>query len=155
MLFQTVPLSLPVGYCLGPNLSPTSSLWKDESSVLVPASQGPTTVTDAELRGDTAEGTAIVTSLFVTGPHPLFRVHAQILTVSQENGRERKKISIAITNQHSCPSSVNRNWLEFRQELQARLYWGPCCCSGEWKQTSFLARWSLSWGKLVPYVGWG
>ena len=24
---------------------------------------------------------------------------------------------------------INRNWLEARQEIQARLYWGPCCGS--------------------------
>lgn len=29
--------------------------------------------------GETAEGIATATSIFVTGPHPLFRVHAQIL----------------------------------------------------------------------------
>ena len=29
-------------------------------------------------------------------------------------------------SQGSWPSPVNRNWLEARQEIQARLYWGPC-----------------------------
>ena len=32
---------------------------------------------------------------------------------------------------------INRNWSEARQKRQARLYWGPCCCSsGEWEQTT-------------------
>ena len=36
------------------------------------------------------------------------------------------------------PQSIE--WLKARQEIQARLYWGPCCSSREWKQvTSSLA----------------
>ena len=30
-------------------------------------------------------------------------------------------------------ASFNRNWSEARQEIQARLYWGPCCGGGEWE----------------------
>ena len=38
-------------------------------------------------------------------------------------------------------SLINRNWSEARQEIQARLYWGPCCRTGEREQTtSSLAR---------------
>ena len=33
---------------------------------------------------------------------------------------------ILITTQGSWPSPVNRNWLEARQEIEARLYWGLC-----------------------------
>ena len=34
------------------------------------------------------------------------------------------------TAQGSWPSPVNRNWSEARQEIQARLYWGPCYSVG-------------------------
>ena len=45
------------------------------------------------------------------------------------------------TNQGSWPSPINRNWPEARQEMQARLYWGPCCSRGEREQvTVSLAR---------------
>ena len=47
----------------------------------------------------------------------------------------------------------NRNWLEARQEIQARLYWGLCCSSGDQWQT--LGSLACSFPKLVPYVGWG
>ena len=40
----------------------------------------------------------------------------------------------------SSTSAVNRNWLEDRQKIQTRLYWGPCCTSGEWEQGT----WSLA-----------
>ena len=68
------------------------------------------------------------------------------------------QLTPTVTNQGSWPSPVNRNWLEARQEIQARLYWGSYCCRrgwGEQKQvTSSLVR-SPRWGKLVPYMGWG
>ena len=40
-----------------------------------------------------------------------------------------------------CPpgflfSLINRNRSEARQEIQAGLYWGPCCSRGEWEQTT-------------------
>ena len=38
--------------------------------------------------------------------------------------------------QGSWPSPMKRNWLEARQEIQARLYWGPCCSRGEQEQTT-------------------
>ena len=38
------------------------------------------------------------------------------------------------TDQGPWPSSINRNLLEARQEIQARLYWGPCSSRGEQKQ---------------------
>ena len=40
------------------------------------------------------------------------------------------------TDQGSWPSPINRNWLQTRQEIQARLYWGPCCSRGEWEQVT-------------------
>ena len=40
------------------------------------------------------------------------------------------------TDQGSWSSPINRNWLEARQEIGARLYWGPCCSSGEQEQTT-------------------
>ena len=40
------------------------------------------------------------------------------------------------TDQGSWPSLINRKWYEARQEIQARLYWGPCCSSGEWDQVT-------------------
>ena len=39
-------------------------------------------------------------------------------------------------HQHWLPSPINRNWLKARQEIQARLYWDPCCSSGEREQTT-------------------
>ena len=39
-------------------------------------------------------------------------------------GREQWK---AGTNQSSWSSPTDRNWSEARQEIPARLYWGPCC----------------------------
>ena len=38
------------------------------------------------------------------------------------------------TDQASWPSPININSLQARQEIQARLYWGSCCSSGEWEQ---------------------
>ena len=32
------------------------------------------------------------------------------------------------------PFLINRNWSEARKEIQAMLYWGPCCSRGEQKQ---------------------
>ena len=46
------------------------------------------------------------------------------------------------TDQGSWPSPINRNWLEARQGIQARLYWGPCCSSQEWKQGTVSLSWS-------------
>ena len=40
------------------------------------------------------------------------------------------------TDQCSWPSPTSRNWPESRQEIQARLYWGPCCSRGEQEQTT-------------------
>ena len=45
--------------------------------------------------------------------------------------------SIYVTNQGSWPSPVNRNWPEARQEIQTKLYWGPCCNKWDQEQTSF------------------
>ena len=57
--------------------------------------------------------------------------------------------------QGSWPSPVNRTWLEARQEIQARLYWGLWCSRGNEnkRQVSLLAPWVG--GKLVSYMGWG
>ena len=44
--------------------------------------------------------------------------------------------------------TINRNWLEFRQEIQARLYLGPCCSTEEQEQTVG------SLGCFFPEVGW-
>ena len=65
-------------------------------------------------------------------------------------------------------SAVNKNWLEDRQEIQARFYWGPCCTSGEWEQgtrslvcllpewvqAGFLYRVRLSVGSGLRPKGW-
>ena len=40
------------------------------------------------------------------------------------------------TDQGSWPSPINRHWLETRQEIQARLYWGPRCSREEWEQVT-------------------
>ena len=50
------------------------------------------------------------------------------------------------TNQSPCPSPLNRNWLEARQDIQVRLYGGFCTsCRREWKQVT---------GFLHPTPGW-
>ena len=46
--------------------------------------------------------------------------------------------------QCSWPSSINRNWLEFRQEIQAKCYWGPCCSRWEREKTT------ISLAHLLP-----
>ena len=65
-------------------------------------------------------------------------------------------------------SAVHRNWLEDRQEIQARFYWGLCCTSGEWEQgtrslaclfpewvqAGFLYRVRLSVGPGLRPKGW-
>ena len=56
------------------------------------------------------------------------------------------------TNQGSWPFAVNRHWLEARQEIQARLYWGPWHSSGEQKQVSGLLACSLKWGGREPVL---
>ena len=43
---------------------------------------------------------------------------------------------------------INGNWSEARQEIQARLYWGPCCSRGEWEQTTG------SFACSLPEWGW-
>ena len=41
------------------------------------------------------------------------------------------KYSLSICYQPGVlASSINRNWLEARQEIQGRLYWVPCCIRG-------------------------
>ena len=64
-----------------------------------------------------------------------------------------------ITDQCSWPSWTRKNWLEARQEIQARLYWGPCCSQGEWKHKTdsldcLLACLLAGWGggELVPCI---
>ena len=41
-----------------------------------------------------------------------------------------------VTDQSSWPSPITRNWLEAREEIQAKFYWGPCCWSREREQTA-------------------
>ena len=48
------------------------------------------------------------------------------------------------TDQGSWLSPTNRNWLEVRQEIQARLYWGPCCSRWEWEQVTISSACSLA-----------
>ena len=45
--------------------------------------------------------------------------------------------STYVTSQGSWPSPVNRNWPEARQEIQTKLYWGPCCNKWDQEETSF------------------
>ena len=62
----------------------------------------------------------------------------------------------SVTNQSSWPPPINRNWLEVRQEIQARLSWGPAAAEGsENKQQVPLPAPSLSGAELAPYGGWG
>ena len=42
--------------------------------------------------------------------------------------------NIFVAEQGSWPSPINRNGLEARQEIQTRLYWGPCYSREEWEQ---------------------
>ena len=57
------------------------------------------------------------------------------------------------TNQGSWPSPMNRNGLEARQEIQARLCWDACCSRAEREQTTGSLARSLRRGELVPYTG--
>lgn len=59
------------------------------------------------------------------------------------------------TDQGSWLSSVNRHWLEARQEIPARLYWGPCDSRGEQKQITGLLACSLKWGAREPVLYMG
>ena len=43
-------------------------------------------------------------------------------------------VSKSVTKQGSWSSPVDRNGLETRQEIQARLYPGPCCSRGQQEQ---------------------
>ena len=43
------------------------------------------------------------------------------------------------------PSPISRNWLEARQEIQARLCWGPCCSRREQEKTT---------GSFTLWGGW-
>ena len=52
------------------------------------------------------------------------------------------------TNWGSRPSSTDRNWLEARQEIQARFYWGPCCSSRKGEQVA------ISLAHPLPKAGW-
>ena len=40
------------------------------------------------------------------------------------------------TDQGSWPSPINRNWLEARQDIQVRFYWGSWSCKREQKQVT-------------------
>ena len=63
-------------------------------------------------------------------------------------------------------SLINRNWLETRQEIQARLYWDPCCSRGSENKQQVpllvLFPWaggracSLYWVRVgvCPGIGW-
>ena len=52
-------------------------------------------------------------------------------------------------------SVINRNWLEARKEIQARLYCGPCTHMSERKQVKFpwLFTWAGSWGWFGSLIG--
>ena len=41
------------------------------------------------------------------------------------------------------------------QEIEARLYWSPCCSRGESKETTGSRVCSMRWGNFIPYRGWG
>ena len=51
------------------------------------------------------------------------------------------------------PSPINGNWLEARQEIQARLYWGSWCSSGERKQVTVSLACSPRWGRAGSLYG--
>ena len=79
--------------------------------------------------------------------------------VSNTGGRaakhsKRRQCGFSI-RQGSWPSPVHRTWLQARQEIQARLYWGLWHSRGNEnkRQVSLLAPWVG--GKLVSYMGWG
>ena len=59
------------------------------------------------------------------------------------------------TDQGSWPSLINRNWLEVRQEIQPRLYWGFCTnCRRKWKKvTNYLACSPRVGGQPCPLYG--
>ena len=51
---------------------------------------------------------------------------------------------------------LNRQNLIRGQEIQLRLFWGPCCSSREWEQTTGSLAWFLRWGDVrgVSRVAW-
>ena len=59
-----------------------------------------------------------------------------------------------LRDQGASPSPVNRNWIQAKQEIQARLCWGLCSSRWEQKQASFpclLAPGGVS--EFAPYLG--
>ena len=59
-------------------------------------------------------------------------------------------------HQHWLPSPINRNWLKAKQEIQARLYWGPCCSRGERERTTIFLACLLPEGVANLFlIGWG
>ena len=49
---------------------------------------------------------------------------------------------------------VSRNWWNFCQEIQARLYWRLCCSTGEQeKNNRFACLLPAPWGGLAPNIG--
>ena len=98
------------------------------------------------------------------GPSSWF-AGSHLLTVSSHDGERRQRsrtgdygirptscnslvastpVQPCCTDQGSWPSSINRNWLEVRQEIQARHYWGPCCSRWERDKTT------ISLAHLLP-----
>ena len=49
-------------------------------------------------------------------------------------------------------SLINRNWSDARQEIQARLYWGPSCSKGEGEQTTCSIACSLAEGGQACFL---
>lgn len=84
------------------------------------------------------------------------------LEEARPEGNLKRCMSINVTSQGPRPSPIDRNWLEARQEIQARLYWGPCCSKCELRQQGPLLACSLRglslfliWGEgeRVPGIG--
>ena len=71
-------------------------------------------------------------SCSVTSPSPLS--HLSPLSPSFTHALLEHRFPSCVkgndTDQGFWPSPINRNWPETRQEIQARLYWGPCCSRG-------------------------
>ena len=52
--------------------------------------------------------------------------HQQLWIIINWNHFSKFFRNIMATNKGPWPCSITRNWSEARQEIQAKLYWGPC-----------------------------
>ena len=90
---------------------------------------------------------------------PMVKLYLVVLEVPRSSPKNGQLPHIGChksdTKQGCWPFPINRNWLEFRQEIQTRLYWGPSCRRGKQEQTTGSLACSLAGrgSELVLYMG--